>query len=416
MIDMWMGGVPPLGYDVEEKCLLINTQEAKTVQHIHSRYLALGCVRELKSELDDQGIVSKIRQTSNGPTGGESFSRGALYTILKNPLYIGMVAHKGSLYKGKHQPILDMKTWDRVQALLASNRHQRQTHQESRSPSVLAGLLFDDNGNPMSPTHARKGSQRYRYYISQAVLKFRESEAGSVIRVAANIVEQAITDEIKRLLRSGCELLDRIGNTGLSAPEQERLITRSKSLADKWDKQKLHAQVQLLKKTLHKAVISRNSIEVFYRRSGLTQILLPGTPGPDPIDDAAIDFYQVSVPVKLKRCGIETRLIVEGETPSVAHKRTVQAVQDSLRKALQWNQALISGKANSMAELARSEDVTQRYIAHIIKLAYLAPDIMDAIIKGNVPAQLSLGQLKKDIPLDWDEQRRLFGFSNTAAA
>ena len=268
----------------------------------------------------------------------------------------------------------------------------------------------------MSPTHARKGSQRYRYYISQAVLKFRESEAGSVIRVAASIVEQAITDEIKRLLCSGRELLERIGNTGLSAPEQERLITRSKSLADKWDKQKPHAQIHLLQKIIHKAVISRNSIEVFYRRSGLTQALLPGTPATDLIDDAPEDIYQVSVPVQLKRCGIETRLIVEGVTPPVAHKRTVQAAQDSLRKALQWNQALLSGKANSMAELARNEDVTQRYIAHIIKLAYLAPDIMDAIIKGNIPAQLSLGQLKKNIPLDWDEQRRQFGFSNTAAA
>ena len=250
----------------------------------------------------------------------------------------------------------------------------------------------------MSPTHARKGSQRYRYYISQAVLKFRESEAGSVIRVAASIVEQAITDEIKRLLCSGRELLERIGNTGLSAPEQERLITRSKSLADKWDKQKPHAQIHLLQKIIHKAVISRNSIEVFYRRSGLTKTLLPSSPGPGPIDDATIGFYQVSVPVKLKRSGIETRLIVEGETSSVAHKRTVQAVQDSLRKALQWNQALISGKANSMAELARNEDVTQRYIAHIIKLADLAPDHMDALIKGTVPPHLSLGHLTKNNP------------------
>jgi hypothetical protein len=117
----------------------------------------------------------------------------------------------------------------------------------------------------------------------------------------------------------------------------------------------------------------------------------------------------------LKRCGIETKLIVPGQEQSGAHERTVRAIQDSLGKALNWNQAIISSKAASKAELARNEGVSERYITQIIKLAYLAPDIMSAIIKGNIPATLTLVRLKKAIPLDWNEQRSLFGFSKTSS-
>ena len=123
----------------------------------------------------------------------------------------------------------------------------------------------------------------------------------------------------------------------------------------------------------------------------------------------------VSVPAQLKRCGIETRLIVPGLEQPRAHERTVRAIQGALRKALNWNQALMSGKTTSMTELARIEDVSPRQITHIIKLAYLAPDIMGDIIKGNIPVTLSLNRLKKTIPLDWDEQRDLFGFSKISS-
>jgi site-specific DNA recombinase len=117
------------------------------------------------------------------------------------------------------------------------------------------------------------------------------------------------------------------------------------------------------------------------------------------------------VPVQLKRCGIETKLIIPGKEQPGAHKRTVRAIQDSLRKALNWNQALVTGKVASKAELARNEGVSIWYITQIIKLAYLAPDIMGAIIKGNIPATLTLVRLKEAIPLDWNEQRNLFGFN-----
>jgi hypothetical protein len=143
---------------------------------------------------------------------------------------------------------------------MATNRHQRNTRQHARDPSLLAGLLFDDNGNPMSPTHTRKGSRRYRYYISQAILNYRESDGGSVIRITANLIEKTIIDDIKRLLRSGQEMLQKVVDRDLTATRQKQLITRSSKMADNWDQQAPQEHIQVLQKIIHKIVSARTEL------------------------------------------------------------------------------------------------------------------------------------------------------------
>jgi hypothetical protein len=313
---MW----PPLGYDIEDKCLIINKPESKTVRHIHNRYLTLGCVRDLKAELDNQGHFSKVRKTEDGMAGGKPFSRGALYTLLKNPLYIGKVAHKGRLYEGQHTAILDNKTWEQVQEQLATNRNKRNSRQHAKDPSLLAGLLFDDNGNPMSSTHTRKGSRRYRYYISQAILDYRESDGGSVIRIAANLIEKTIIDDIKRLLRSGQEMLQKVVDRKLTATRQKQLITRSSKMADNWDLQEPQEHIQVLQKIIKKIIVGQDRIDIFYVRPALTNVLLSDSHTPDPGESDPADTYHVSVPAQLKRCGIETKLIVPGQGTRCARK------------------------------------------------------------------------------------------------
>ena len=122
-----------------------------------------------------------------------------------------------------------------------------------------------------------------------------------------------------------------------------------------------------------------------------------------------MDAYEAIVPVRLKRCGVETRLIVPNGEVVPAHHSSIEAIRGALTKALGWNEALISGTASSMTELAKREKVTQRYIAHLIKLAFLAPDIMQRIADGDIPTDLSLDRLKTDFPLDWDAQRKILG-------
>jgi site-specific DNA recombinase len=137
---MWMGGVPPLGYDVRERRLVVNPVEAQTVRHIYERYLQLGCVRQLSKELDQQGIVSKVRVSKKGvESGGCRFSRGALYELLANPIYVGEIRHKQERHAGQHEPILARELWERVQRHMRENAARGPKRSTSAIASPLAG-------------------------------------------------------------------------------------------------------------------------------------------------------------------------------------------------------------------------------------------------------------------------------------
>src|SRR5436190_2700146 len=161
---MWMGGVPPLGYRVENRKLLVIDSEAKIVRSIFCRYAELGSVRLLKQELDTHGIKSKSWTSASGrPIGGKPFSRGALYLMLQNRTYLGEIVHQGQSHPGEHTPIVDQPLWDSVHSQLADNTAERRSGTRTRQPSFLAGLLVDHGGNRMTPTHAIKKGIRYHY-------------------------------------------------------------------------------------------------------------------------------------------------------------------------------------------------------------------------------------------------------------
>ena len=152
---MWMGGLPSLGYDVQNQKLVVNEGEAGTVVHIFRRYVELRSVRVLQAELDAAGIRSKRRILADGtPFGGRKLSRGALYLMLQNRIYRGEITHRGNAYPAEHQPIVDEVLWDQVQAILAENRVDRATGMDAKQPSLLAGLIFDESGERLTPSHA----------------------------------------------------------------------------------------------------------------------------------------------------------------------------------------------------------------------------------------------------------------------
>jgi site-specific DNA recombinase len=158
---MWMGGVLPLGYDHRDRQLVVNPDEAKLVKEIFTQYLRLGNVFDLKRYLDQKGLRSKVRTTAIGKKhGGELFGRGALYHLLANAIYVGEISHKKQIHPGKHEAILDRKTWEQVQAKLKSNRQSLKTRTKAQSSSILAGLLFDMNGVPYTPQHSVKKGRR----------------------------------------------------------------------------------------------------------------------------------------------------------------------------------------------------------------------------------------------------------------
>jgi hypothetical protein len=194
---------------VKDKKLIVNAEEAKQVRVIFERYLELGEVRSLKGELDRKGARGKPRVNPKGEQwGGASFSRAVLYKILKNPVYVGDVVHMGTSYPGGHEAILEQALFDRVQEKLEANPTFRREARNAKVPSLLAGLVFDDRGIALSPTHTSKNWWRYRYYVNQALIQFRPDDAGAVRRVPAHDIKSLVTDELLWLLKDGPHLLD----------------------------------------------------------------------------------------------------------------------------------------------------------------------------------------------------------------
>ena len=198
---MWMGGNIPLGYDVEERRLLINTDEAKNVRLIYDYYLKIGSVFELKDYLDKNNIRSKSRKTGEEIKCGISYSRGALYSILRNPVYIGKTRHKGKIYEGQHEAIIDQFIWDQVQTKLTDKAVNPRSMRYDKIDVLLKGKIFDCEGNRYSPSFTTKNDKRYRYYTSQNLLQNREHPKHIIARIPAdsfeNMIVRAVTDLLK---------------------------------------------------------------------------------------------------------------------------------------------------------------------------------------------------------------------------
>src|SRR4051812_45228504 len=202
---MWMGGQPSLGYDVHNRKLVINEAEAESVRMIFRRYVELKSVRDLKAELDASGILSKARMAADGsPYGGQRFSSGALYTMLQNRIYRGEVTHKDASYPGEHQAIIEEALFEEVQSILAANRTERVSrHGQDSSP--LTGLLFDADGERLTPSHAMKKGVRYRYYVSRHLIT-GDRTGGRGMRLPALGIEALIRTRIAALLANPEEL------------------------------------------------------------------------------------------------------------------------------------------------------------------------------------------------------------------
>src|SRR6202140_842639 len=207
---MWMGGVPPLGYTVRDRKLIIVESEAETVRHIFRRYAALGSVRLLKAELETHGIAGKTWTSASGRSwGGRPVGRGALYLILQNRIYRGEIVHKDQTYPGEHEAIIDRVLWDEVQAKLAANVVERSTGIRLKNPSLLSGLLFDGEGHRMTPTHAVKSGKRYRYYVSRPLITGARADAAG-LRIPAAEIEQIVTNRIRRLLSEPASVFESV--------------------------------------------------------------------------------------------------------------------------------------------------------------------------------------------------------------
>ncbi len=230
-----MGGNVPLGYDAKDRKLVVNEKEAETVRHIFHRYVELGSVQSRREKLHVDGIVSKQRISKSGRvSGGSTLYRGALYLMLQNKVYIGEITHKAESYPGQHDAIVERDLWDKVQAILANNRVERSTGSVAKDPSLLAGLMFDGDGNRMTPTHAVKNDRRYRYYISRSLTTGPRKTSPAGIRIPAREIEKLVSQRLMEFLTSAGDLVDAVKPHVVGSRELRQVIEDAASLVNQW--------------------------------------------------------------------------------------------------------------------------------------------------------------------------------------
>ena len=230
---MWMGGWVPLGYDRKERTLVINEVEAETVRAIFELFLKLKNIQKLLAELNRQKLTTKRYSTTSGRVlGGLAFTRGHLYYILSNPLYLGEIVHKGTRHIGQHPAIVDQRTWDAVQALLDQNRHQNRTKTNAKSPALLTGLIFDNHGNRFVSSHTNKSGKRYRYYMpSPSPGRQARPNTMPKLRLPAADVDAAVVNALIAFLSDKKKLAEHLKGYPLKSSELATAFASAESLA-----------------------------------------------------------------------------------------------------------------------------------------------------------------------------------------
>jgi site-specific DNA recombinase len=385
---IWMGGAVPFGYRVENRALHIVEEHAEFVCTLFKRYLDIGSVVRLKAALDAENVRLPVRVVGTGKTtGGGLISRGHLYWILSNPIYVGRLRHRRQIHDGVHAAIVDQETWDRVQRRLEQQTQPRADPRHN-AESFLAGKLYDDRGNRMGPSHAAKGGRRWRYYVSRAILTGRKSGAGSVVRVPAAQIEKQVFDAVNLALASN-RSIDGQARVGTSANAIGAHPTTGEPIRD----------FSIHEKVLD--AIERVTI-------GATQIEIQLS------DAVAISDEDRTLTLPRARPSpYQRREIIQGESelrspirPMRVRARAVFA--QSMRHAHRWLDELVSDPRQTIEAIAAREHKSERSIRMTLSLAFVAPPVVDAAIEGRLPRGFGTKRLM-DLPIVWSHQWTALG-------
>jgi site-specific DNA recombinase len=375
---IWMGGPLPLGYEVKDRKLLITPQEAETVRYIYQRYLALKCVRVLHRDLAERGIRS---------ARGHILSRGTLYNMLSNPIYLGQIAHKGHCYPGQHEAIVEKALWERVQHHIASNRVGNKSKTRKTDPSPLAGKLFDASGERLVPVHAKKEGRRYRYYVSRSLTTGIKASATSGWRLPALELEHAVAQAINNILEDREAIVSVLHEADVALYHVETTL----KVANESDASILITQF------IQRVELQQNEMRLVLSLSSLL-----------PANHSPITLTR-DVPLKMKRRGVEMRMIIGDTTPTKVDPILIR----TLARAHAWYDDFVSGRVTTLAEIATRHNIDKGDVSRVVNLAFLAPDIVEDIIAGRQPADLTAQKLLRNtcLPLEWAEQRRALDYN-----
>jgi DNA invertase Pin-like site-specific DNA recombinase len=375
---LWVGGNLPLGYEIKDGKIAVIEEEAELVRSIYRRYLKLGSVNALLRDLSDRNIRTKCRQLSTGATrGGVPFGRGTLYYLLKNHFYIGEVKYKDEILPGEQPAIMDRPLFDAVrQKALAQWSHR--TLVRNKSDHLLAGLLFDDAGHRMIPTHATKAGIRYRYYASAPVLhgEAKTASAGSVSRVPAAEIEDAVIKYLNEHL----------------AAQQVSGTSKNAQLDNRSDLAELVAGV----------VVHSDRLVVRLKSDSTDE-------ASDPPEEQSLTIAWQKPPSKRSRKILLPHNAARTDVRPEDFERRARLVS-AIARGRSFLDDVVLGRVTNITELRTREKCSIRQINLMISLAFLAPNLVKAAVEGRLPRGIGVERLR-DLPTEWSGQFEALGLN-----
>jgi site-specific DNA recombinase len=375
---LWVGGNLPLGYEIKDGKIAVIEEEAELVRSIYRRYLKLGSVNALLRDLSDRNIRTKCRQLSTGATrGGVPFGRGTLYYLLKNHFYIGEVKYKDEILPGEQPAIMDRPLFDAVrQKALAQWSHR--TLVRNKSDHLLAGLLFDDAGHRMIPTHATKAGIRYRYYASAPVLhgEAKTASAGSVSRVPSAEIEDAVIKYLNEHL----------------AAQQVSGTSKNAQLDNRSDLAELVAGV----------VVHSDRLVVRLKSDSTDE-------ASDSPEEQSLTIAWQKPPSKRSRKILLPHNAARTDVRPEDFERRARLVS-AIARGRSFLDDIVSGRVTNITELRTREKCSIRQINLMISLAFLAPNLVKAAVEGRLPRGIGVERLR-DLPTEWSGQFEALGLN-----
>jgi DNA invertase Pin-like site-specific DNA recombinase len=375
---LWVGGNLPLGYKMKDSKIAIVEEEAELVRSIFRRYLELGGVNELVRDLRERNIRTRVKRLATGATrGGIPFGRGALYYLLGNHFYIGEVKYKNEILPGEQPPIMDRALFEAVrQKSLAQWSHR--TVVRNKSDHLLTGLLFDDVGHRMIPTHATKVGIRYRYYVSTPFLhgEAKTASAGSISRVPAADIEDIVLKSMKEHL----------------AARQDKSTTNAARLEDGGDLAQLITEIVVHKDKLIIRLKSHHADEAS-----------------DAPENQSLSIPWQKPPSKKSRQILLPHNVSRSEVRPEQFQRRARLVS-AIARGRRWLDDVISGRVTTVAQLCTREKCSVRQVNMTISLAFLAPNLVKAAVEGRLPRGIGIERLR-DPPPEWRRQFEVLGLN-----
>jgi DNA invertase Pin-like site-specific DNA recombinase len=423
---MWMGGTVPLGYRPRNRKLVVHEQEAEIVRFLFQRYLELASIRALVEEANAKRFPARSTAGAGDTKTGEDradarpspeqrepacrrFSRGQVAHILSNPLYIGKVRHRDQVYDGDHQALVDNETFERARALLKQGAPARRSPTNSTDVHLLQGLAFDQNGAVLRSTHANKKGVRYRYYVSKDAVE-RRGEGREGWRLPAVELEQIVERELRRFLNDGIQIGDAVAGQ-IPTDQVPQAIAKARAVRSDYEKATPQQKRTIIASLIERIDLQPAKLLLTISRSGMLTIL-GYEPCPTKSGEAAASPFRLDCPMSLRRRGVETRLVINDN-------RSVERAPDpnlvsTIVSAHHYRAQLTDGSGRSLSEIAAANGVDRSDFARTLRLAFLSPRLIDSILAGTQPIELTAQHLSRlsDLPLSWSEQERLLGLGS----